>query len=416
MNIYEILRKKRLGATLNDDEIAFFVQSVTSGETSREQAAAFLTSSCINGLSFDETAALTEAMTASGSRFNFRSLGKTIVDKHSTGGVGDKISLILTPILASIGLSVPMISGRGLGHTGGTVDKMESIIGYRTTLSDDEIYNIMDKVGAVIVAQTDNIAPADKILYSIRDVTANVESDGLITSSILSKKLAEDLDVLVLDLKIGSGAFYETLDAASNLVSYMKAVAEKVGLKFKIVPTDMNQPLGYAIGNWLEVAESLECLTGNMPADIKEVTFLLAKEILMLAGIADSYDNAEIMISNAISNGSAYSKFVEIIEAQGGDLKLSIAKYQSTPFFVVRAKKSARIVGFKSKQTAFAAMYLGTGRFHPNDVIDPSAGIKLMKKVGDKIESNEPIAVLYSQSTDKFIEAELQFWDSLILE
>ncbi len=414
MNIYKILQKKRFNCELSSEEIRFLVEKITTGEVSREQAAAFLMASCINGLSKNETSALTMSMTNSGTKFDFKNLGKPVADKHSTGGVGDKLSLLLLPILLDLGCLVPMISGRGLGHTGGTIDKLESILGYRTVLTEDEIYRQMESVGGMIVSQSPEIAPADKIIYSIRDITATVESDGLITSSILSKKLAEGLNCLLLDLKIGNGAFYPTLESAKELIANMEAVAGECGLNLKIVPTNMDNPLGQNIGNWLEVLETEECLKGNFPQDLLDLTLLLASEMLVLAGIFDYIAKAYAAANESIESGRALDMFHRWISSQGGDLEASRKEYANTPIYIVKAKEKCIIAGFNTKQLGFAAIALKAGRSSPTDTLDFAAGIKLLKKQGDSAEENEAIAVFFARDTSLFEQAEQIFLEAVL--
>jgi len=409
MNIYKILQRKRDKFELSDDEIEFFISSVLNGEISNEQIAALLMAICINGMTKNEAFALTRAMLNSGEKLDFRSIGKPVVDKHSTGGVGDKISLILLPILISFDLCVPMISGRGLGHTGGTIDKLESIIGYNVKLSFDKLKQQIEQIGGAIIAQSENIAPADRIIYSIRDITATVESDALITASILSKKLAEGLDCLVLDLKIGNGAFYQSLDNAQNFMKLMMDVANSFGIKFKIIPTDMNSPLGYYIGNWLEIVETQNCLRGDFPDDLRKITYELATELLLLAGKFQNKTDALVAVDEVVSKGIAYDNFLRWIVLQGGNLSQSEKEYANVPIYIVRAPFDAKIKSFNTKEIGFAAIELGAGRNKPNDFIDYSAGIKLLKKVGDLCQKDESIAILYARDTSKFEPADFIF-------
>lgn len=402
MNIYKILQKKRDKFELSNDEIEYFISSVLKGEISNEQIAALLMAICINGMTENEAISLTRAMLHSGELMDFHYIGKPVVDKHSTGGVGDKISLILMPILLSFDLCVPMISGRGLGHTGGTIDKLESISGYKVELSNDELKHQMEQIGGAIIAQSENIAPADKIIYSIRDITATVESDALITASILSKKLAEGIDCLVLDLKIGNGAFYQSIDKAQTFIKYMTDVANSFDIKFKIIPTDMSSPLGYYIGNWLEVVETQNCLRGEFSNDLKTITYELASELLLLSGKFAKKSEALSEIDNVISKGLAYDNFLRWIAFQGGNLNQSEKDYANTPIYIIRAPFEGKIKAFNTKEIGFAAIELGAGRKKPSDTLDYSAGIKLLKKVGDTCQKDETIAILYARNTSKF--------------
>lgn len=416
MNIYKILQKKRDKLELTQEEISFFVQSTIDGNISREQIAALLMAICINGMSEDETFALTQAMLYSGAQLDFRYIGKPVADKHSTGGVGDKISLILLPILLSFDIVVPMISGRGLGHTGGTVDKLESIIGYRVKLSQEEMKHQMETIGGMIVAQSEDIAPADRIIYSIRDITATVESDALITASILSKKLAEGLDALVLDLKIGSGAFYQTFEQAKNLLKLMESVCSNFGVRFQAIPTNMNYPLGNYVGNWLEVVEVQNCLRGDFPEDLKVITFELASELLVMCNIFETKSKAVNEIENVLASGRAYDNFLRWIASQGGNISLSEKEYANTPIYIVSSERDAKIKGFQTKEIGYATIELGAGRKVANDIIDFAAGIKLLKKNGDSCVKEEPIAVLFARDKSKFETAEKMFKNAIIWE
>lgn len=416
MNIYKILQKKRDKLELTQEEISFFVQSTIDGNISREQIAALLMAICINGMSEGETFALTQAMLHSGSKLDFRYIGKPVVDKHSTGGVGDKISLILLPILLSFDVVVPMISGRGLGHTGGTIDKLESIIGFKVNLSQEEMKHQIETIGGMIIAQSNEIAPADKIIYSIRDVTATVESDALITASILSKKLAEGLDALVLDLKIGNGAFYQTFEQAKNLVKLMEAVCNNFGVRFQAIPTNMNNPLGNYVGNWLEVVEVQNCLRGDFPEDLKVITFELASELLLMCNIFENKIKAINAIENVLASGRAYDNFLRWVASQGGNIPLSEKEYANTPIYIVSSERDAKIKGFHTKEIGYAAIELGAGRKVANDQIDFAAGIKLLKKNGDSCVKEEPIAVLFARDKSKFEIAEKIFKNAIIWE
>lgn len=416
MNIYKILQKKRDNFELTQEEISFFVQATTDGSISREQIAALLMAICINGMSENETFALTQAMLDSGRQLDFHYIGKPVVDKHSTGGVGDKISLNLLPILISFDLAVPMISGRGLGHTGGTIDKLESIIGYKVNLSHSEIKQQMETIGGMIIAQSEDIAPADRIIYSIRDVTATVESDALITASILSKKLAEGIDALVLDLKIGNGAFYQTFEQAKNLVRLMEEVCKKFGVRFQAIPTNMNNPLGRYVGNWLEVVEVQNCLRGDFPEDLKAITFELASELLVMSRIFENKNKAYNGIENVLASGRAYDNFLRWIASQGGDISISEKEYANTPIYIISSDREGIIKGFYTKEIGYAAIELGAGRKVANDQIDYAAGIKLLKKNGDRCERDEPIAVLFARDKSKFESAEKIYKNAIIWE
>lgn len=398
----EILRAKRDGRELTEKEIAFLVRGVVSGAVSETQAAAFLMASCIRGLSARETAALTLAMAHSGTTFRFADIGKPIVDKHSTGGVGDKISLLLVPLAACCGLAVPMISGRGLGHTGGTVDKLESITGLQLGFSDEEFAKLLQRNGAFMAKQTESIAPADRILYRVRDVTGTVESVGLITASILSKKFAEGLDALVMDIKVGSGAFMATRQQAEVLARSMQDVAKEAGLPLRVVFTAMEQPLGNAIGNWVEIQETLDALAGNAPEDIRIVTEELVVAMLLIAGVATTREDALERVRLVWHNGKALQKFEQIIESQGGDIAQSQHRYRNVPRLAFRALSDGIITGIHARHIGLAGIALGAGRVHSGDDIDYAAGVVFHKKVGSAVRVGEEIGFIQGERRHVF--------------
>jgi pyrimidine-nucleoside phosphorylase len=411
----EILRRKRDGAELTNEEIIFLVEGAVSGAVSEAQIGAFLMSACINKLSARETGALTFAMARSGKYFDFKNLGKPVIDKHSTGGVGDKISLLLVPIVAACGVNVPMISGRGLGHTGGTVDKLHSISGFKMDWNEDFLKEILQKNGGFMMAQTLDVAPADRILYALRDVTGTVESTGLITASILSKKLAEGLDGLVMDMKVGSGAFMPTLDAARELAESMMNVAREVGLKMRLIFTNMDEPLGYAIGNWLEIEETIEALKGNCPADIREITEKLATAMLMLGG-EKSEETAFKKVREVWENREAFKRFLTMVELQGGDLEKSRERSKNMPQFSLKSDRDGIITAMNTREIGVAAIALGTGRLKQTDEIDYGAGILLKKKIGDKVLKGEEIAVMFTNDKARFKNAGEMFLKALKIE
>jgi len=315
----EIIRKKRDGGKLTKDEISFFVNGYIKGTIPDYQMSAFLMAVYFQGMDFEETTYLTEVMLHSGEIVDLSDVPGVKVDKHSTGGVGDKISLILAPIVASAGVPVPMISGRGLGHTGGTLDKLESIPGFKTNLSIIEYKKVISEIGLVMIGQTQEIAPADKKIYALRDVTATVESIPLISASIMSKKLAEGIDALVLDVKTGNGAFMREYDKALNLAQTLFAIGKNFGKKVIAFITDMNQPLGYAVGNWLEVVESVQCLRGFEVPDLMELTYTLAGAMIMLGEKAMSIEDGIKIAKKVVHSGEAYEKFLQLVERQGGE-------------------------------------------------------------------------------------------------
>ena len=404
----QIIQKKRDKYELTRSEITFFIESLVKGEVSESQAGAFLMASYLNGLSPIEIAALTESMANSGEKLQYPRTKRPIADKHSTGGVGDKISLLLLPICTACGLDIPMISGRGLAHTGGTLDKLESIVGFDIHLSQDAINTSMKELGGFIIGQSADIAPADKLLYQIRDVTATVDSIGLITASILSKKLAEGLDVLVLDLKTGSGAFMRSLDDAYTLGNTMKATAEQLGLKMKVILTRMDSPLGRTAGNWLEMKETEECLMGDMPDDIRRVTYKLISEMLIAAGIVNTEDAAEVMISHSIKSGAALNNFYKFVQLQGGDWQATKSKYADTKFIEIKSSQSGYVQSINALQFGEAGILLGAGRKTETDAIDYAAGFEFLKKCGDAVELDEPLYRIYF-SDEALVEAAAKY-------
>ena len=404
MNTVELIIKKRTGKTLSKAEISFLINSYTKGKIPDYQFSALLMAILLKGMTKAETSYLTEAMLHSGKVIDLSFIKGAKIDKHSTGGVGDKTSLILAPIVAAAGVNVPMISGRGLGHTGGTLDKLESIPGFRTDLSLKEYKSVLKKCGAVLIGQTKDIAPADKLIYSLRDVTGTVESIPLITGSIMSKKLAEGIDGLVLDVKTGSGAFMrETKDAielANSLISTAKAFNKKV-IAFI---TDMNQPLGNYIGNWLEVYESIKVLRGEQKGDLLDLSLNLSGAMIYLGGKVASIKEGTEIAKEQINNGKAFEKFVQMVELQGGNTKfiLNPERYPKSKFIrKIKAEKSGYIKNIDNHQIGMAALELGAGRKTMEDKIDPKAGIIFKVKIGDKIKKGDVIAELHSQSLDK---------------
>jgi pyrimidine-nucleoside phosphorylase len=361
-----------------------------------------------SGMDFEETTFLTDVMLRSGKIIDLSDIPGIKVDKHSTGGVGDKVSLILAPVVASTGVPVPMISGRGLGHTGGTLDKLESIPGFRTDLSVDEYKKFISEIGVVMIGQTKEIAPADKKIYALRDVTATVESIPLISASIMSKKLAEGIDALVLDVKTGRGAFMREYNSAVQLAQTLSTIGRNFGKQIIAFITDMNQPLGYAIGNWLEVVESVECLRGFNVPDLMNVTYTLAGAMIMLGGKAKSIEEGVEIAKEAISSGKAYEKFIQLVEKQGGDVSYieNLEKYP-LPKYSIEVKSSEP--GFVSEIDALEigtiSSMLGAGRTKVDDIIDPKAGIILKKKIGDKVDPGDTLAQFFTDKGEIIKEA-----------
>ncbi|MDD8017546.1 MAG: thymidine phosphorylase [Bacteroidota bacterium] len=401
MTANEIIRKKRNGETLSSDEMKFFIDGYVRGDIPDYQMSAFLMATYFRGMNTKETAEFTRLMLHSGDVVDLSNIPGLKVDKHSTGGVGDKISLPLAPIVAACGVPVPMISGRGLGHTGGTLDKLESIAGFRTNLSIDEYKKVIAEIGLVMIGQTSEIAPADKKMYALRDVTATVECIPLIAGSIMSKKLAEGIDALVLDVKTGRGAFMATYEKSVELAQALVDIGTSFGKETIGFITNMNQPLGYAIGNWNEIVESIECLKGKGPNDIMELTYVLSGAMVWLGKRADSLVHGIEQSKKVVANGSAYEKFLQLVERQGGDVtflehpeKYPASKYRHE----IRSEKSGYITAIDSLELGLTGITLGAGRTKVDDIIDPKAGINLTKKTGDAVVRGDVLAVF---STDK---------------
>lgn len=417
MRIYDILEQKRRGEEHSREQLEFFINGFVSGDIPDYQAAAWLMAVCCNGMTDRETAVLTEIMAASGDSVDLSRFGERSVDKHSTGGVGDKTSLIVAPIVACCGGKVAKMSGRGLGHTGGTIDKLESVPNFRTELSSDEFFETVEKTGMAIIGQTGNIAPADKKLYALRDVTATVESIPLITSSIMSKKLAAGALSIVLDVKVGSGAFMKTEAQARVLAQSMVNIGKRLGRNVTAVLTDMDTPLGSAIGNSLEVAEAISVLKGECRGDLYEVSISLAAEMLSLCLGVDT-DKAYEMAQEAVSSGKAPRKMREWMAAQGADVcyiddpsLFKRAEYVRE----LKAEEDGYIASMETARIGAASVSLGSGRVKKTDVIDPAAGIVLSAKTGDKVKKGDTLCTLYTSSPDRADEAERIFRGAVTL-
>ncbi len=399
LNTIEIIKKKREKEKLSVDEIKFLINNYAKGKIPDYQFSAFLMATYLNGMSVVETATLTEAMLHSGTIIELDSISGAKVDKHSTGGVGDKTSLILAPIVATAGVNVPMISGRGLGHTGGTLDKLESIPGFRTDVSLTQYKSIIKKCGMVLASQTKNIVPADKLMYALRDVTATVESIPLITGSIMSKKLAEGIDGLVLDIKTGSGAFMKELKDAKILAKSLINTAKAFDKNVIGIITDMNQPLGNNIGNWLEVVESVEALQGKEIPDLMTVTHKLAGAMIYLGGKASSINEGVEISEEIIKSGKAYDKFLEVVKLQKGDVSIikNLSKYPKSKYTEeIIASKTGYLKEVDNYEIGMSALQLGAGRLTKEDIIEPKAGIIFNPKIGDKIKKGEIIATIFT--------------------
>lgn len=404
MNTVELIKKKRDGKPLDIEEINFLIKEYTKGTIPDYQFSALLMAILLIGMNSAETFALTNVMLNSGKVLNLSSLHGKKIDKHSTGGVGDKTSLIIAPIVASAGIYVPMISGRGLGHTGGTLDKLESVPGFRTDLSLAESMKILKKCGIVLIGQTIEIAPADKLIYALRDVTATVESVPLITASIMSKKLAEGIDGLVLDVKTGNGAFMKNFKDSIELANSLINNARSFNKKVIAFITDMNQPLGNYIGNWLEIYESIQVLKGKVKNDLYDLSVELAGAMIFLGKKAKSLEEGKPIAENILKNGEAFAKFLEIVELQGGDVDyiLNPEKYPKPKFVVkVRATKNGFISEINTFQIGMASLELGAGRRTKDDKINPKAGIILHKKIADYINIGDVLCELHSDSQAK---------------
>lgn len=403
MRVYDLIRKKRDGEELSGEEIRFLVLGYSQGEIPDYQMSAFTMAVFFQGMSPRETSDLTMAMVESGDRVDLSGITGIKVDKHSTGGVGDKVSLIVAPLAANVGVPVAKMSGRGLGHTGGTIDKLESIPGFQVELSIEEFIQHVNTYRIAIVGQSGNLVPADKKLYALRDVTATVDSVPLIASSIMSKKIASGADAIVLDVKFGTGAFMKTLDEARILAQTMVEIGNKLGRRTVAILSDMNQPLGHEIGNANEVKEALEVLRGQGPKDLREVSLTLAAHMTVLGGVYATFEAAYQELERVLSSGRALQTFKQFIEAQGGD-PLVVDEPQRLPqathHVEVLSDRSGYVTGIQAENVGVAAMMLGAGRAKKEDVIDHAAGITLLKKVGDQVELGDTIALLHCNVPD----------------
>ncbi|MDQ3752440.1 MAG: thymidine phosphorylase [Actinomycetota bacterium] len=393
MHVVDVIRAKRDGATLSEKQIRWFIDAYTKGDVADEQASALLMAIVWRGMAPDELATWTDAMVTSGRRLDLSSIQRPTVDKHSTGGVGDKVSLILAPLVAACGLADPMLSGRGLGHTGGTLDKLEAIEGLQVDLDLDDAIRIVREVGCVICSTGPDLAPADRKLYALRDVTGTVESIPLIASSIMSKKIAEGTDALVLDVKVGSGAFLPDLDQARELAATLVGIGEAEGLKTSALLTAMDTPLGRAAGNGLEVAESVDALQGEGPDDLQEITFELAREMLSLTGV-------EADPTRAIESGAALECWHAMVKAQGGDPGAPIPEAPERR--TVTAESSGFLTHLDARSVGDAAWRLGAGRARKEHAVSPSAGVVCLAKPGERVEEGQPILELHTEDQALF--------------
>lgn len=408
MRMYDIIENKRNGKELTGEEIEFFIKGYTDGRVPDYQASAFCMAVYFKGMTEKETVILTKAMANSGDTVDLSMFGTLSADKHSTGGVGDKTSLIVAPIVASLGAKITKMSGRGLGHTGGTVDKLESIPGYKTTLSGDDFISQVKNIGIAIIGQSGNLTPADKKLYALRDVTATVDSIPLIVSSIMSKKIAAGSHNIVLDVKCGSGAFMKTIEDAEVLANEMVKIGKGCGRNTAALITDMDRPLGSAVGNSLEVIEAVQVLKGKLDNDLKEVCVALSSELISLV-FSISHSEALSMVNDSIDSGKAYEKMKKWISAQGGDVsfientdKFPKAEYSYDIFY----EDDGYISSMDTEKIGLASVILGAGRESKEDSIDFSAGIMIYKKTGEKINKGEAIATLFTNRKESLSDAE----------
>lgn len=404
MNMYEIISKKRDKKKLTSEEIEYFVSGYTKGTIPDYQMSALLMAIFLNGMDAEEIFGLTLSMMRSGKVMDLSFIPGTKVDKHSTGGVGDKVSLILAPLVAACGVTVPMISGRGLGHTGGTLDKLESIPGFKTNLPLKKFIGNLSEIGICMVGQTAEIAPADKKIYALRDVTGTVNSLPLISASILSKKLAEGADALVFDVKVGNGAFIDKEDEAILLAKNLIQTAKRFKKKAVVLITDMNEPLGEAVGNSIEVIEAIQALKGRGPEDLMKVTFALGAYMLILGGKAKNYEEAEKKLKKAIENGKALDKFEQMVKKQGGDPRV-VDDYRLLPWakhkITVESDQTGYVKSINTLKIGLSGVKLGAGRERLDSKIDPGVGFLIKKKVGDQVIKGENLAVIFCNDLKK---------------
>lgn len=412
MRMYDLIMKKRNGNALSDEEINFMVQGYTKGEIPDYQMSAMTMAIYFQGMNKEETLALTMSMANSGDMLDLSEIKGIKVDKHSTGGVGDKTSLALTPMVAALGVSVAKMSGRGLGHTGGTIDKLESFTGFSTAISEHQFKDNVNKIGIAIMGQTADLAPADKKLYALRDVTATVDNMSLIASSIMSKKLAAGADAIVLDVKTGSGAFMKKEEDAFGLAREMVSIGNGAGRKTTAVISDMDQPLGYAVGNVLEVKEAIDTLGGNGPEDFVELCLTLGSYMVVAAGKADNEDEARKLLAQVIEDGSALDKLAEFVEAQGGDKEL-VYHPEGLPKAFLIEEIPAPVDGYISNivcdEIGICSLILGGGRETKESEIDLSVGLVLAKKVGDYVKKGEALATIHANDEEKLRVAKNRF-------
>ncbi len=401
----EIIEKKRDGKSLKPNEIKWFIDNTINNVIDRSQLSALLMAIYFRGMDDNEMFSMVDAMVSSGEKFNFRGKGNYVADKHSTGGVGDKISFILAPILSSLGIFIPMIAGRGLAFTGGTIDKLDSIPNFQTRLSMKAFTKQVESIGCTIASQSEKICPADKILYSIRDLTGTVPSIPLICSSIMSKKIAEDLDGLVIDLKVGNGTFMKTLEDAKILGSGLKKIGKAFNINTDIVYTNMDQPLGRYAGLRCEILEAVACLVGNGPNDLMEITLELGSKILIQNDITLNTQKATNLMLESIENGSALKKFKEIITSQGGNLDNLLEETIADNATIIKSRGSGYIKSIKTDMVGWALVEIGAGRKKDSDKLDYLAGIEFIKKVGSQVNRGDPIFKIFGNDITRLNKA-----------
>ncbi|OFK07531.1 pyrimidine-nucleoside phosphorylase [Staphylococcus sp. HMSC065E07] len=418
MRMVDIIEKKRDGKELTTDEINFFIEGYTKGDIPDYQAASLAMANFFQDMTEQERAALTLAMVHSGDVIDLSQINGVKVDKHSTGGVGDTTTLVLAPLVAAVGVPVAKMSGRGLGHTGGTIDKLESIEGFHVEISEDEFIKLVNEDRVAVIGQTGNLTPADKKLYALRDVTGTVNSIPLIASSIMSKKIAAGADAIVLDVKTGSGAFMKTLEDAEQLAHAMVSIGNHVGRKTMAIISDMSQPLGNAIGNALELREAIETLNGHGPEDLTELVLTLGSQMVVLGQQAETLEEARRKLKQAIQDGTALAKFKQFIANQGGNPHivdhpelLPQAQYK----IELPAQKTGTITEMIANDIGIASMMLGAGRQTKEDTIDLGVGIVLNKKVGDTVKEGEPLLTIYSNQPDIF-DVKAKLYDSIAIQ
>ena len=415
MNIQEIIGKKRDRLVLNKEEISYFVSEYTNGNVTDYQAAALVMAIYINGMDKEETTTLALEMSKSGDVLDLSEISKNVIDKHSTGGVGDKITLVLMPIIASLGIPVAKMSGRGLGFTGGTVDKLESIPGYRTELNINEFIENVKKTGISVIGQTANLTPADKKLYALRDTINCVGSMPLIASSIMSKKIAAGANKIVLDVTVGSGAFMKNKEDAITLSNMMKDIGSLADRETVCVLTNMNEPVGHAVGNTLEIIETIECLKGNIPEDIKEIITTIGSYIIKLSGKSEDLEENKKMILENIYNGKAYNKFLELVKSQNGNIEYieNTEKFEKAKYIIpVVADKDGYVEELNAEKVGLISVSLGAGRVKKEDDIDKAVGIILNKKIADEVKVGDILGFIHANDEQKGKDAVEQLKDT----